>query len=567
MSTPPQIFNVVDYGADPTHTSDSAVAIQDAFSAAKAVYGGTVYFPPGYYIIAKQAISVTCDGYHGVNVIGASGSGTGVANIDYQGGDGTACFAIVGMNHSYWQGISVNLGGNGTAANQVAFDFQVNSSNLGQSHNLMERCNVSLQGTGGGHIGFRFGQYNSGSPNPYVDQGSNISGTTLLQCTIAGDYQGSGHPPSTSIGMQFGGGEVKPNRVIGCGVGGLGCDYLVGSIASLLSQQISYNQLALPVDDVTLFKPNGSNTRYVVIGQGGPNPEQCTYTGVTVNADGWTGTLTGVTRGAGGTTARTWSAGNTVKEYQLGIGVYGGSDDIVWVECGGSESLRVFYIQGSGGTCYSILGGRWELLPGYGQRFLQTGYLPTSLTQSITVKSVQLAGFSPPADGNGVIWLAQNVSLEWTGGAASPQSGSYYDGTNGYFLTNNSYGGSYGAVTFRNFLIRASASPLPWPVPLLNSWPVNADLLLMNSSGAATGRYRQIQMVGGQIQTAGQASLGFFGATPVPQQSETGTTAGFTAGSGTAMNNASTSTGNWGSTAYTFGDLVLALKNLGLLKT
>jgi hypothetical protein len=449
-----------------------------------------------------------------------------------------------------------------------------------------------MQGTGGGHIGYRFSQYNSGSPNPYADQGSNISGTTLLNCTINGDYRGSA--PSTSIGVQFGGGEVKPNRVIGCAVGGLGCDYLVGSIATLLSQGVTATQTTLPINDMTLFKPNGSNTRYVVIGQGGPNPEQCTYTGVAANAviipaapslavisgtsnnaevfvvitlvnsvggetpgssqstftptatqqvvvispgasgyatgynvyvgsasvgpyflqnttmpggaavpiaigtaftipgtpystgnqpapvltiispgtsngaavyvvitlvdpfgettaslqnkstptqqeqvrvgsplpfgdatgyniyvgsasggpyyvqnlqngvvvpipigtpylipgtpassgkqppvvnstGGLTGTLTGVGRGANGTIPSTWGTGSTVKEYQQNIGVYGGGDDIVWVECDGSNSLRVFYLQEVGGTCYSILGGRWELLPEFGQRFLQTG--------------------------------------------------------------------------------------------------------------------------------------------------------------------------------------------------
>lgn len=49
------------------------------------------------------------------------------------------------------------------------------------------------------------------------------------------------------------------------------------------------------------------------------------------------------------------------------------------------------------------------------------------------------------------------------------------------------------------------------------------------------------------------------------QQTTTGTTGGFTAGAGTAMNSASTSTGGTGTAAYTFGDVVLALKTLGLV--
>lgn len=56
-----------------------------------------------------------------------------------------------------------------------------------------------------------------------------------------------------------------------------------------------------------------------------------------------------------------------------------------------------------------------------------------------------------------------------------------------------------------------------------------------------------------------------FGATPVVQPATTGTTTGFTAGAGTAVNDASTFTGGTGSTAYRISDIVLALKQLGLL--
>ena len=49
------------------------------------------------------------------------------------------------------------------------------------------------------------------------------------------------------------------------------------------------------------------------------------------------------------------------------------------------------------------------------------------------------------------------------------------------------------------------------------------------------------------------------------QQATTGTTTGFTAGSGTAVNDDSTFTGGSGSKAYTIGDIVLALKNYGIL--
>jgi hypothetical protein len=49
------------------------------------------------------------------------------------------------------------------------------------------------------------------------------------------------------------------------------------------------------------------------------------------------------------------------------------------------------------------------------------------------------------------------------------------------------------------------------------------------------------------------------------QQTAGAIVGGFTAGAGTAMKNDSTSTGDTGSAAYTFGDVVRALKNLGFL--
>jgi hypothetical protein len=70
---------------------------------------------------------------------------------------------------------------------------------------------------------------------------------------------------------------------------------------------------------------------------------------------------------------------------------------------------------------------------------------------------------------------------------------------------------------------------------------------------------------GTKIGTAATQKIGFFNATPVVQQNTTGTTTGTTGGSGTALHTNATITGGVGSTAYTVGDIVKALKTLGLL--
>lgn len=70
---------------------------------------------------------------------------------------------------------------------------------------------------------------------------------------------------------------------------------------------------------------------------------------------------------------------------------------------------------------------------------------------------------------------------------------------------------------------------------------------------------------GNQYGQSSSELIGFFGATPIVQPSSAGEATGFTAGTGTAANDVSTFTGNVGSTAYTVGDIVKHLKNLGLI--
>jgi hypothetical protein len=72
-------------------------------------------------------------------------------------------------------------------------------------------------------------------------------------------------------------------------------------------------------------------------------------------------------------------------------------------------------------------------------------------------------------------------------------------------------------------------------------------------------------VTGTKIGTATNQKLSFYNLTPIIQPSSTGQTAGSTVGVGNNVNDDSTFTGGVGATAYTIGDMVRHLKNLGLI--
>lgn len=70
---------------------------------------------------------------------------------------------------------------------------------------------------------------------------------------------------------------------------------------------------------------------------------------------------------------------------------------------------------------------------------------------------------------------------------------------------------------------------------------------------------------GTHVGIAATDKVGFYGVTPAVQYSTTGNVTGFVAGSGTASKSDSVWAGSTGTTAYTVGDIVEALKKIGIL--
>ena len=83
---PPNVYNVLDYGADPTGVNDSSTALSNAFAACQAAGGGIVY-ADGTFLINSPVASAKAGAY--IHLMGAGEgrtkfvTGSGIASADY----------------------------------------------------------------------------------------------------------------------------------------------------------------------------------------------------------------------------------------------------------------------------------------------------------------------------------------------------------------------------------------------------------------------------------------------------------------------------------------------------
>ncbi len=200
-----------------------------------------------------------------------------------------------------------------------------------------------------------------------------------------------------------------------------------------------------------------------------------------------------------------------------------------------------------------------------------------------------VGGNAGTAKATDAFYLARNAGIggsEWTTGFTIDANCDYGIRLNGTFA---SYGLDFTAGTFTGGMIRLKNNSAVYGRNNANSADLElfrvatTDVLLLGAAGATTTQVNGPLICswsvtisdavnvtlgttnGTKFGLAANQRIGFHNATPVVQHATTGETVGFTAGGGTTVTDASTFTGNTGSTAYRISDIVKCLKAKGLM--
>lgn len=167
-------FNVKNYGAVGNGIADDTSAVQNAITAAAAVGGGTVFLPPGTYLInaaltiASSPASVSVVGSsRGVSIIKSSSSTANAFTVTSVGVVSFRQFTIAAATSSSGSGISVATGGNivvdTVAISGFAKGIATTASALYAQNALVDGSTAGLAQTGTSTATVVGGQFTSGS--------------------------------------------------------------------------------------------------------------------------------------------------------------------------------------------------------------------------------------------------------------------------------------------------------------------------------------------------------------------------------------------------------------------
>lgn len=514
-------INVKSFGAIGDGSHDDTASINSAIASIPA-NGATLYFPAGTYKITSTLINMPSyttllgDGRQASRIFKNSGFGFAVT-FNGSGGPGDNPYVRGGMEN-------ISIEGNATTGGLV----QTNSA----QQMIFRGC--AFDGSNDVAMDLHTMQ-----DSYFIDctWNSNLS-TTLPVINIYGDANGT----SNMIWFaqcrveSFKAGAVWMKRGAGATGGGNNgfffsqCKFesttVRGDIivADSYTQQLNMSQIFLSAGgfDSGFSTPvNG-----ITFGTGGTSPgdNQASFRDVFINAGGSVGAA-----------AININGGSNL----------GGPVTIDNIMSDNTLTNGIVNINGAAGLSLSIdnVSGPGTVLSGDGSIYDSGSTGATILNSGVAIQGDLPASTAVPAiggyyDGLGIGGTSNATATPIFGVLTSTQSGNGV-GNTAFTVTDSNV-----VATFNTTLDNGSGS------------------MTLKDAATITGG----TSTGTKIGTGTTQKFGFWNVTPVVQPQTTGTTTGFTANTGTPVLAGSTFTGNTGSAAYTVGDIVLALKQAGVMK-
>lgn len=405
------------YGAVGDGSTDDAPAINAAIADGIA-QNLPVFFPPppgGQYVI-KSPLLAQATSLQKTLIMRGTGNPTYGQIIVYKGPSFSSVFQLLGIQHCWFQKISIQLDLN--ISNCVVWDQQFTAQFPNAGFQQWDYCNVIFN-TNPQCTAWRFGQASGGSA-------SNGYSPHWNHC-IAND-QTTGN---ACVGWQIGGTQNYSPCWINCTTNMTGAGLLFGAKATSTAANVGISDTTLTLTDTTILPSTG----IVQIGS-----EQIFYTSKT-GSFATQGTITGCIRGYNQTVPASYGTGVSVSEYVPGQGAYVGNCSGTWIGGGlggigvGGTDIMI----NTGGGYLEVCGAQNQASISLPRRALQIGTSNSNVSAKVHFRNVAFKNYASPPDGQGIITCKVNPELKFMG-CDFPwvNGGAQYSNTNYLATFNNS---------------------------------------------------------------------------------------------------------------------------------